>query len=479
MTRFLGPDFLLDTEPARRLYHEVAAGLPIVDYHNHLRPEDIAQNRSWESLGEIWLADDHYKWRLMRWAGINEERITGSADFRTKYNAFATALPRALGNPVHHWAHLELWRYFGLGGTVLSPETADHCWEVAGNCLARPDFRARGLLSCMNVELVATTDDPTDSLEHHRVFAAETDTELRMIPTFRPDRAFAIEAPDFTDWIERLSACARQPVRRWDDLLGALDARLDAFLAAGARAADHGIDCLEAGEEVSAVKLDAILSARLEGKYPDESETAAWRSALLIALGRAYAARDMVMQLHIGALRNTRSRLLMQVGRDAGGDSIRDRPIAEGLNLLLDRLDRSNELPRTILYALNPALNPILVTTAGNFQDGSRAGKVQAGAAWWFNDQLDGMQSQMTQLSQMGLISTFTGMLTDSRSLLSFPRHEYFRRLLCRMLGRWMQDGLVPNDFDALAEMVRDICYRTPHAWFARKSVDVGTARLR
>ncbi len=466
MTGFLGPDFLLDTRPARDLFHKVAANLPIIDYHNHLPPEDISGNRSWDSLGEIWLAHDHYKWRLMRWAGVDERRITGAASFREKFEAFAEIMPRTLGSPVHHWTHLELWRHFGLEGIVLGPDTAEMCWERAGACLAEPDFHARGLLKRMKVQLVATTDDPTDSLEHHRAFAERFDSSLKMIPTFRPDRALAIEDDGFIEWIERLEHASGQAVRGWDDLLSALTQRLDAFVAAGVRAADHGINRLDPGDACGAFRLDAILKERLAGQLPDPDEATSWRSALLVELGRAYARRDIVMQLHIGALRNARWRLFTEVGRDAGADSINDQPVAEALNVLLDRLDRTDQLPRTILYGLNPALNPILVTTAGNFQDGSRIGKVQTGAAWWFNDQFDGMQNQMTQLAQMGLLSSFVGMVTDSRSFLSFPRHEYFRRLLCRILGRWVVEGHVPDDMELLEEMVRDICYRTPRAWF-------------
>lgn len=469
MQPFLGPDFLLDTETARRLFHEVAADLPIIDFHNHLPPGDIATDRGWETLGEAWLAQDHYKWRLMRWAGIEERLVTGPADWRARFEAFASILPRAYGNPVHHWAHLELWRYFALDGLVLSSASAARAWEAANACLARPEFHARGLLARMKVELVATTDDPADDLAHHRAFAAEGDaTGLRMIPSFRPDRALALGDAGFPEWLERLAAAARcPPIRSFDDLLGALLARLDRFAALGARAADHGIDDLLDGEERGAAALDGILARRLAGAIPDDGETADWQTSLLAALGRAYAGRDMVMQLHIGVLRNTRRRLFDRAGRDAGADSIRDGALARPLNRLLDRLDRSDGLPRTILYALDPARLAVVSATAGNFQDGSRAGKVQAGPAWWFNDQLDGMEAQMRMFANTGLFGTFLGMLTDSRSFLSFPRHEYFRRLLCRLIGRWAEEGHIPPDPEPMAALVRAVCYDNARDWFA------------
>ena len=462
MTQFLNPDFLLDTAPARRLYHEVAAGLPIIDYHNHLPPAEIATNRQWETLGEMWLAHDHYKWRVMRWAGVPERQITGAAGWREKFDAFAAAMPRAVANPVHHWSHLELWRYFGLEGTVLSPGTADHVWATANAHLSDPAYGAYGLLSRMKVEMVGTTDDPLDSLEHH---AALRDDPIRVLPTFRPDPAVKIAEADWPDYIARLEAMTH-PINSFEDLAAALSQRLDHFVAHGCRAADHGIDLLDAGPEPGAAALDRAVRDRRAGKTLDPEAAAGYRAALFVALGRAYAARGLILQLHMNAVRNARSALLRDVGRDAGGDSMRDTPVAAPLNELLDRLDRSGELPRTILYGLDPARNPVLVTTAGNFQDGSIPGKVQAGTAWWFNDQLDGMEAQIRTLAQMGLISTFLGMLTDSRSFLSFPRHEYFRRLLCRIIGRWQVEGHVPGDEAALDSLVTEICYGNARRWF-------------
>ncbi|MCE8019480.1 glucuronate isomerase [Halomonas sp. MCCC 1A11036] len=467
MTQFLHQDFLLDTEEARRLYHDVAADLPIVDYHNHLPPAEVAQDHAWDNLGDLWLSHDHYKWRVMRWAGVPESHITGNATHRKKFDAFARILPKTLGNPMYHWSHLELWRYFGLDGQLLNADSAEDIWQATQEKLASPEFRAQGLLKRMKVELIGTTDDPLDSLEHHQTFSASAQSaDLKMVPTFRPDRAMAIEAEGFHSYLEQLEALTSQPIVTFDDLIKALLQRLEHFTAHGCRAADHGIGQLTQAEELSSAQLDKILQAGRQGKALTSTDAESFRMALLLELGRAYARADIVMQLHIGPLRNNSSRILTHVGRDSGADSMQDLPLAAPLNHILDRMDRTDELPRTILYALDPSKNPVIVTTAGNFQGGGVAGKVQAGTAWWFNDQLDGMEDQMNQLAQMGLLSTFTGMLTDSRSFLSFPRHEYFRRLVCRIVGRWVADGLAPQDQELLDGMIADICYHNARRWF-------------
>lgn len=462
MSGFLSSDFLLDTATARRLFHEVAVDLPIVDYHNHLPPAEIAADRQWETLGEMWLAQDHYKWRVMRWAGIDEARVTGAASWRQKFDAFAEAMPRAVLNPVHHWSHLELWRYFDLTGTVLSPKTAEHVWQAANERLADPAYSAQNLLRRMKVELVGTTDDPIDSLEHH---AALKGADIRVVPTFRPDKSVQIEAPGFAAYLDQLEALTH-PIRSFDDLVAALLLRLDHFVAHGCKAADHGINHLDAGEIPGAHALDTALKAARAGQAISPEAAAGHRAALFDTLGRAYAARGLVMQCHMNVVRNGSSRLLTTIGPDAGGDSLRDTEMAGPLNILLDRLDRDGQLPRMVLYGLDPARNPVLAATAGTFQDGSIPGKVQAGAAWWFNDTLDGMEAQMRTLAQVGLLSTFLGMLTDSRSFLSFPRHEYFRRLLCGMIGRWAENGHLPADQDSLEGLVRGICYENARTWF-------------
>ncbi|OIQ28003.1 MAG: glucuronate isomerase [Alphaproteobacteria bacterium MedPE-SWcel] len=462
MSGFLNADFLLDTKTSRRLYHDIARGLPIIDYHNHLSPAEIAQDRRWGSIGEMWLAHDHYKWRVMRWAGTDERRVTGDADWREKFDAFAEAMPRAVLNPVHHWSHLELWRYFDLTGTVLSPSTADHVWETANACLQQPEFSAQGLLRRMKVELVGTTDDPVDTLEHH---AAMAGLDIKVVPTFRPDKAVQIEAGGFAAYIDRLEALTH-PIQSFEDLVAALVMRLDHFVSHGCRAADHGINYLDAADIPGAGILDSALKGARAGQAVTPEAAAGHRAALFDALGRAYADRGLVMQCHMNVVRNGSTRLIRAVGTDAGGDSLRDTDMAGPLQVLLDRLDRDGALPRVILYGLDPGRNPVLAATAGTFQDGSVPGKVQAGAAWWFNDTLDGMETQMRSLAQIGLLSTFLGMLTDSRSFLSFPRHEYFRRLLCGMIGRWSETGHLPDDTDLLDELVRNICYENAKSWF-------------
>lgn len=466
MKPFLGDDFLLENDAAARLYHDTAARQPIIDYHNHLPPEEIGDNKNWDTIGRIWLEGDHYKWRAMRWAGVPEEKITGSADFRDKFDAYAAIMPDCLGNPLYHWSHLELYRYFGLDGTLISAKTADHIWQAANEKLAKPEFSARGLLRQMDVRYVGTTDDPCDTLEHHLALKGDPDLGFVLAPSFRPDKAIKIERPEFTGYLEKLGALAGQAIRTFDDLMAALLARLDVFVSAGCKASDHGLDVLYSGEERTASELTAILKKRLDGGALSEADIADFQTAVLVELGRAYADRDLVMQFHIGAQRNNNAALFASLGTDVGGDSIGDRPIAAALNGLLGRITTHCPLPRTVLYCLDPTKNEVLVTTAGNFQDGSLAGKIQAGSGWWFNDQIDGMERQMTQLAQMGLISTFVGMLTDSRSFLSFPRHEYFRRLVANMIGTWMERGEIPPDFHRAEKLVADICYGNARRWF-------------
>ncbi|MCG7521448.1 glucuronate isomerase [Ruegeria sp. Ofav3-42] len=465
MTGFLGENFLLDTPQAERLYHDTAARLPIIDYHNHLDPRAILEDRSWSSIGEIWLEGDHYKWRAMRWNGIDEDRITGAAGFRDKFLAFAETMPHCIGNPLYHWSHLELRRYFDWGG-VFGPKTADEVWEAANEKLAQPSHSARGLLRQLNVRFVGTTDDPCDDLAAHRALSQDADMGFAVAPSFRPDAAFKIANNGFGAYIERLSDISGVEVTGFDTLIEALLQRLDHFVANGCKASDHGLDTLASFVVRPAGELDQLLDRARNGAIVTLQDAADFQGAVLIQLGRAYAARDLVMQFHIGALRNSNSRLYGELGPDIGCDSISDAPIATPLNALLDAIQQSGGLPRTILYGLDPSRNEVIVTTAGNFQDGSVPGKVQAGTAWWFNDQLDGMERQMTQLAQMGLLSCFLGMLTDSRSFLSFPRHEYFRRLLCRMIGRWMSEGHIPDDLQLTTSLVRRVCHDNAHSWF-------------
>jgi len=462
---FLGPDFLLDTPASRRLFHEIAAPLPLIDFHNHLDPAAIAEDRHWSSIGEIWLEGDHYKWRAMRWNGIAEDLVTGPADYRAKFDAFAETIPHCLGNPLYHWTHLELRRYFGWDG-VFGPETADEVWEMANEKLARPDFGARGLLKQMHVDYVGTTDDPCDDLAFHSRVHADAVLPFQVAPSFRPDKILTPGGAHFADYCKELQTVSGTVIERFEDLIDALFKRLDHFVTLGCKASDHGLSDIRPFVKRSAHELDAILVRGRNGEPVTAQDEADFKAAVLIELGQAYRDRNIVMQFHIGAFRNRSSRLFDTLGPDMGGDSISDEAVGGALNALLDQIDRRSGLPRTILYCLNPAFNEVLVTTAGSFQDGSEPGKIQSGPAWWFNDQLDGMERHLEQVAQMGLLSRFIGMLTDSRSFLSFPRHEYYRRLVCRMVGRWIEDGSVPDSPDLTDGLIRRICHENARDWF-------------
>ncbi|EKT61892.1 glucuronate isomerase [Providencia burhodogranariea] len=467
MKTFMSEDFLLSNEVARRLYHGYAASMPIYDYHCHLNPQEIAENRRFDNLGQIWLDGDHYKWRGMRSAGIDESLITGHAtrDY-DKYLAWAKTVPMTLGNPLYHWTHLELRRPFGITGKLFSPETAELIWHEANEKLAQPEFSARGIMQQMNVHMVGTTDDPCDPLIYHQQIAQDDSFHIAVLPSWRPDKAFKIELAGFSDYLKKLGQVADIEIVRFADLLSALERRLEHFSQMGCVASDHGIENLRYADIPDEKQLDKILSKRLEGEVLDELSVAQFTTAVLVWLGKQYAQRNWVMQLHIGALRNNNSRMFKLLGPDSGFDSIGDNAIAWPLSRLLDEMDKTNQLPRTILYCLNPRDNEVLATMIGNFQGGGIAGKIQFGSGWWFNDQKDGMQRQLEQLAQLGLLSQFVGMLTDSRSFLSYTRHEYFRRILCNMLGVWVANGEVPNDEKMLGQLVEDICFHNASRYF-------------
>ncbi|MFV9669823.1 glucuronate isomerase [Pantoea sp. ARC607] len=465
MSRFMTEDFLLESEFARRLYHDYAKDQPIFDYHCHLPPQQIAENYRFANLYDIWLKGDHYKWRAMRANGVAEAFITGDASDREKFDAWARTVPHTIGNPLYHWTHLELRRPFGITDTLLSEKTADSIWDRCNALLAQESFTTRGIMQQMNVKMVGTTDDPLDDLRHHRAMADDASFSVRVLPSWRPDKAFNIEAETFLPWIASLEQLTDISVQRFDDLRRALYQRLDHFAAHGCRISDHALDVVCYAEADDAT-LDAILARRRSGAAPDPQETAQFKTAVLVWLGSEYARRGWVQQYHIGALRNTNPRQFQLLGPDVGFDSINDQPLAEPLARLLGAQNRDNALPKTILYCLNPRDNEVLATMAGNFQGEGQAGKMQFGSAWWFNDQLDGMQRQMTQLAQIGLLSRFVGMLTDSRSFLSYTRHEYFRRLLCQMIGQWVERGEAPADEALLGQMVRNICFDNARDYF-------------
>ncbi|MBD2801599.1 glucuronate isomerase [Xenorhabdus sp. M] len=467
MKAFMHEDFLLSNDIACRLYHDYAAMMPIYDYHCHLNPKEIAQNRRFDNLSQIWLESDHYKWRAMRSAGIDEMLITGpeSRDYE-KYLAWARTVPMTVGNPLYHWTHLELRRPFGITGKLFGPETAEAIWHEANEKLAQPEFFARGIMQQMQVRMVGTTDDPVDSLEYHRQIAADKDFAIKVLPSWRPDKAFKIASAGFCHYLNQLEEAADLVIVRFADLLAALERRLAHFEHHGCVTADHGIETLRYAAIPDTQSLDNILQKRRQGQLLSELEIAQFSTAVLVWLGRQYAERGWVMQLHIGALRNNNTRMFNLLGPDSGFDSIGDNPIAYPLSRLLDAMDITDELPKTILYCLNPRDNEVIGTMIGNFQGGGIAGKIQFGSGWWFNDQKDGMQRQLKQLSQLGLLSQFIGMLTDSRSFLSYTRHEYFRRILCNMLGVWVREGEIPHDEKMLGQMIQNICFNNAERYF-------------
>lgn len=465
MKPFMGDDFLLGTELARRLYHDHAAPLPIIDYHCHLPPQEIAEDRRFDNLAQIWLEGDHYKWRALRTAGVSEQLITGGASDWEKYEAWAKTVPKCLGNPLYTWTHLELQRPFGLNA-VFGPDTAEDVWRCTREQLSQPEFSARGIMRQMNVAMVGTTDDPIDGLGHHAALQREG-FEIQVLPSFRPDRAFKIELNGFAEYVQLLGEAADVEIDSFDQLRVALNRRLDHFSAHGCCIADHGIEVVRFAEVPDDSELTKILAKRLTGGTLTDLEIGQFSAAVQVFLGREYARRGWTMQLHIGAQRDNNSRLYKQLGPNTGFDSIGDQLLAQPLAYLLDAMDQTDELPKTILYCINPRDNEVLATMMGNFQDGSVAGKVQFGSGWWFNDQKDGMQRQLMQLSQLGLLSQFVGMLTDSRSFLSYTRHEYFRRILCEMVAGWVSSGEAPNDPELLGSLVEDVCFHNANRYFA------------
>jgi len=464
--RFIHDDFILETPDAVKLYHEFAESMPIVDYHCHLPPQEAADDKRWDNLAQVWLNGDHYKWRVMRSNGIDERFCTGDATDREKFDKFAETMPYLLRNPMYHWSHLELARYFGIDDMVLSPATADAIWDRTLMRFKDSDMSARGLMRQSNVVLVCTTDDPTDSLEHHKSVAADGTFASQMLPTWRPDKVLAIDKGYFwNSWIEKLEAATGTAVDSVASLLSALQQRHDFFAAAGCRLSDYGLETVYA-DPYSDAEVEAAFQTARGMRAVSIEQVRKFRSAMLYACARMDAGADWTVQLHYGAMRNNNSRMGARLGPDTGFDSIGDWPVAEALSRFMNRLDREEALPRTILYTLNPRDNEVLGTMLGNFQDGKTAGKIQFGSGWWFNDQMDGMLRHMEAVSQLGLLSRFVGMLTDSRSFLSYTRHEYFRRILCNLLGNDMKRGLIPRDFALVGRMVQDICYNNAARYF-------------
>lgn len=459
MLPFLSEDFLLQTKTAKILYHDYAEDMPIYDYHCHLPVEDIAANRKFENLTQIWLYGDHYKWRAMRANGVDECFITGAANDWEKFQAWAETVPKTLRNPLYHWTHLELKRYFDIRDRLLDPSTARDIYETCSEQLQAEGFSARGILQKMNVKVVCTTDDPLDSLEHHKALQEIKDFPVLVLPAFRPDMAMAIEKQTaFNSWVDRLAAVSGIAVGDYNSFLDALRLRQDFFHTVGCRLSDHGMEQPYA-ENVVLPEIGRVFKEARHHKNLKESEIKRFKTAILLELGRMNAEKNWTQQLHIGALRNTSTCAFEQLGPDTGYDTIGDFEIARHLAKYLDILESEGKLTRTILYNLNPNDNEVIATMIGNFQDGKTPGKMQFGSGWWFNDQKRGMERQINALSDMSMLSLFVGMLTDSRSFLSYPRHEYFRRVLCNLLGTDVENGELPNDLELLGNMVKNICW--------------------
>ncbi len=464
MKPFLDKDFLLTTPTARTLYHQYAAPCPIADYHCHVSPKEIYENKRFENITELWLGGDHYKWRLMRSNGVEEYYITGQASAREKFQKFAESLPRAIGNPMYHWCHLELKNYFGYEG-VLNGTTAAEVWELTRQKLKEENMSVRGLIAQSNVAMIGTTDDPIDSLEWHEKLAADPTMKTVVAPSFRPDKALNIDKEGWKEYIGRLADASGVVITDFATLKAALRNRMEYFAAHGCRASDHGLDFL-VYEQATQQELDGIISKGLRGEKVTPREAAALKTALLLFCGECYNALDWVMQIHYNCMRNPNSAMLQKLGADTGFDCIAPLGGCVPLAKILDGLYQKEALPRTVLYSLDPGDNAFLDTLIGAFQGPEIRGKIQHGSAWWFNDNKQGMIDQLVSLANLSVLGNFIGMLTDSRSFLSYARHEYFRRILCELLGSWVENGEYPDDMDTLGELVKDICFTNAKQYF-------------
>ncbi|WP_113638883.1 glucuronate isomerase [Nubsella zeaxanthinifaciens] len=465
MKKFLDEDFLLQTETAKVLYHEYAKHMPIIDYHNHLIPEQIATDKQFDNITQVWLYGDHYKWRAMRTFGIDEYYITGAASDWEKFEKWAETVPYTLRNPLYHWTHLELQRYFDIHD-LLSPATAKKIWDECNAKLQTKEYSVLGLLKKMNVKTLCTTDDPLDNLEFHQQIKAKG-IDLVVLPAFRPDKAMnADDVAGLNQYVDKLADIVQKPITNYQEYLAALKSRHDFFVENGASVSDHGLEQIYAEDYTEQEVAEIFLKIR-SGAQITPQENLKFKSAMLFTFALWDHERGWVQQYHLGAIRNNNDRLLSSLGPDTGFDSIGDFSQGRALAKFLNKLDAGNKLTKTILYNLNPADNELMATMIGNYQDGTVAGKVQWGSGWWFLDQKDGMTKQINALSNMGLLSQFVGMLTDSRSFLSFPRHEYFRRILCDLFGTDIENGEIPNDIKLVSQLVENICYHNAKAYFS------------
>lgn len=461
MNQFMDQDFLLSTPTARRLYHETAEKMPIIDYHCHINPREIAEDRKFDNISEVWLGGDHYKWRQMRFGGIPEEMITGNADPREKFRAFASIMPRLIGNPLYHWSHLELQRVFDIY-EPLSAENADKIYDACNEVLQR--LSARDLMRKFHVKAICTTDDPCDDLHWHEVIARDETMEIQVLPAFRPDKAVNIEKPEFAEYIRKLSETTGMKIDSTDKVTAALLDRIDFFGAHGCLCADHGLDsCMYAEPDPEAA--DRAFRDAMKGVCPSKEDADAYKTRVTIACAKKYAEKNWVMQIHFGCLRNNHKPQFALLGPDTGYDAVNSRSGVENVAPLLNAFAENGGLPKMILYSLNPNDNTALVTIAACFQGGG-VGRIQQGSAWWFNDNRTGMRNQLTELANNGMLGCFVGMLTDSRSFISYTRHEYFRRILCELIGEWVESGQYPNDEKQLTQIVKDICFNNTNAFF-------------
>ena len=463
MKKFMDKDFLLTTETAKKLYHEYAEGMPILDYHCHIVPREIYEDRKFDNITQVWLGADHYKWRQMRSNGVDEKYITGDAPDREKFQKWAETLEMAIGNPLYHWSHLELQRYFGYEG-YLNGDTAEEVWNLCNEKL-QSGLTARKLIEISNVKLVCTTDDPVDTLEWHQKMAADETLKCQVLPAWRPEKAMNLSKPDYLEYIAKLSEVSGVEIKDFESLIKALKVRLEFFAENGCTVSDHSLDYVMY-EPASIEEIEEIFAKRLAGKLPDFTEKKKFETAFMLELGREYHKKNWVMQLHFGVKRDNNQKIAKEIGPDAGVDSISNYTPGAQMADFLNALAIIGELPKTILYSLNPSDNASIGTIIGCFQDSSAVGKIQQGSAWWFNDNKAGMQEQMTSLANLGLLGNFIGMLTDSRSFLSYTRHEYFRRILCELIGGWVENGEYPADYKTLERIVKGISYDNAVRYF-------------
>ncbi|MDO4483553.1 MAG: glucuronate isomerase [Clostridia bacterium] len=462
---FMDKDFLLNTPTARKLYHEVAAACPIIDYHCHINPREIYEDRRYDNIFQVWLGGDHYKWRLMRCAGVDEKYITGDAPEHDKFLKWAEVIGKGIGNPLYHWTHLELRNFFGYQG-LLNKDTAEEVWNLCNAKLQEANMSVRGLIEQSNVELICTTDDPIDTLEWHQKLAADKTIKTQVLPAWRPDKAMNIEKPDFADYIAKLAAVSGIAINTWEDLKAALVNRMDYFTANGCCLSDHGVNYVTYNPAATDEKADEILRKRLAGGDVDALEVELFKTQFMVFIGAEYAKCNWTMQLHYGCRRDNNEIMYGKLGPDTGYDCINNFAPVDQLAGYLNALAKNGNLPKTIIYSLNPGDDQAIDTICGCFQSSEAVSKVQHGSAWWFNDNFTGMTNQLTSLGNLGYLAGFVGMLTDSRSFLSYPRHEYFRRILCRLIGQWVEDGFYPDDEKALTEIVRGISYQNAKNYF-------------